>query len=563
MFDHDWIYLVDSGGQPQFSDVFPLLFRSEALYIAVIRLDQDLHQKQDNCYRSSEEEYHLPEKLNLTNWEMIEQICQIAKEQNSETTPKRVMVIATHIDKVTNAEEREERVKDFDKELKKIQDKYEDVLVAKDMNKGRIMYPVNAMSTGVERQTYKNELQQSLINTVKKSIKPIPVPIRWFLHELDLDEKSQKTHGVLKKSECVELGGILGMTTDEVEESLQFFNKLALHLHHPGFPDGMVLVDMDPLIARLSALIKMSFTHLKDVPSAEYNELRKRGIFDKSLLTSAFEKILHKDAISDDDFLLISECLKVIVHVEENKYFIPSVLSVNDTQDPIKHQLIPCIINSNNIILQCYFSTLIVMLLRKKNKKSENCFTLPYTTAVSVPQTRNRIKLKAETYGGILTLTKKARWIGIYYSVNNIEKYIAILEIVRHALEEVVAHLDSLMGTQFSFPAFLCPECSPEDHLCKLICDSNEYECSLDESDVFLVTDDMKSIIKSIKPLLSNSNKTGELVIKEQYRLNTTNTNIIIQILMSNILLKACQLTEVNIHVHVHADLSGFCFFNI
>ena len=35
LFNLDWIHFVDSGGQPQFTDVLPLLFRSEALYIVV------------------------------------------------------------------------------------------------------------------------------------------------------------------------------------------------------------------------------------------------------------------------------------------------------------------------------------------------------------------------------------------------------------------------------------------------------------------------------------------------------------------------------------------------
>ena len=35
LFDVDWIYLLDSGGQPQFLDVLPLLFRNESLHIVV------------------------------------------------------------------------------------------------------------------------------------------------------------------------------------------------------------------------------------------------------------------------------------------------------------------------------------------------------------------------------------------------------------------------------------------------------------------------------------------------------------------------------------------------
>ena len=42
IFDVDWIHLIDSGGQPQFLDILPLLFRTESLHIVVTRLDQSL-----------------------------------------------------------------------------------------------------------------------------------------------------------------------------------------------------------------------------------------------------------------------------------------------------------------------------------------------------------------------------------------------------------------------------------------------------------------------------------------------------------------------------------------
>ncbi len=100
------------------SDVLPLLFRSEALYIVVIRLDQDLDVKQNNCYYTNGNENRLEENLYLTNRQMIERTCQIAQAQNSEASPRRVIVIATRIDEVSNPEE---RVKEFDKELSNIQ----------------------------------------------------------------------------------------------------------------------------------------------------------------------------------------------------------------------------------------------------------------------------------------------------------------------------------------------------------------------------------------------------------------------------------------------------------
>ncbi len=296
------------------------------------------------------------------------------------------------------------------------------------------------------------------------------------------------------------------MTAEEIEQSLKFFNTLALHIYHSDFPD-MVLIKIDPFIKRLSALIRLSFDPPKDVPTHEYTKLKQSGLFKKSLLSTTFADIDNGNAISVDDFVCISECLKVIVRVTNEEYFIPSVLPVDGTHDHIKYQLIPCIINwGDHIVLSCFFSTLIVMLLRQKDQQSsQNYFTLPpYETTFS--QSRVRIKLIAELHGGVLTLTNESRWIGIYYSHNSMECYLSILKIVCEALEKVITCFENILGAiQFSFPFFLCPECTrmDDDHLCKLTLNLKDCQCSLDPYKVLPVTPDMKSIIESVESLTS------------------------------------------------------------
>ena len=101
------------------------------------------------------------------------------------------------------------------------------------------------------------------------------------------------------------------------------------------------------------------------------------------------------------------------------------------------------------------------MLLRQRvQQSSQNYFSLPPT---NVSQSRDRITFNVELHGGVLTLTNEILWIGIYYSRNDMEPYLAILKIVRQALEKVIACLKNVLGAQqISFPSFLCTECN--DH---------------------------------------------------------------------------------------------------
>ena len=499
LFDLDWIYLVDSGGQPQFADIIPLLFQSEALYLVVIRLDQNLNDKQNSCYCSKGTTYQLPDTLDLTHYQMIERTCQIAEAQSSKTSPKQVVVIATRFDKIENSEA---KVTEIDRELLKLHEEYEDVLVPSNKSSGKIIFPVNAMSTGAEREAYTKQLQQCLIDIVGRSIKPIEVPLKWFVYELDLDEESQKTNGVVKKSRCVELGGALGMTSVEIELSLKFFNRLALHLYHSeeDFPD-LVLINMDHLTDRLSALIRTSFEQPLHIPTKECSILKSCGLFEQSYLEIAF-KTIRNNAISMNDFLRIAQCLKVIVCVGNDQFFIPSALSVDtEKRNDTKFQHIPCVFNWKEYILPPgFFFTLIVMLLQQRGEHSENHFSFPLRKDIC--QSRDRIVLNVELYGGIVTFTNEKKWIWVNYVGGSCQRdYTEILKLVVQALEEVVNQFSNVAGIKFPYICFPCCSCPPPIslHPCSFNVRHDQCICTMDRSKMMPLTNEMKNIMEAIR----------------------------------------------------------------
>ena len=72
IYDSHWHHYVDSGGQPQFLDVLPLLYRSPSHCIVVIRLSEGLDAKPKvRYYDKGVDVYELPDHLLLTNREMI------------------------------------------------------------------------------------------------------------------------------------------------------------------------------------------------------------------------------------------------------------------------------------------------------------------------------------------------------------------------------------------------------------------------------------------------------------------------------------------------------------
>ena len=160
IFDVDWMHLTDSGGQPQFLDVLPLLYRNKSLHIVVTRLDEGLDDKPKiRFYHKGEDVYTLPDRLTLTNREFIERACQIAEAQAmSGKCFSSVMVVGTHKDNLDNLGiDGEARLKEINRELTKVHQKYNRVLICK--SKHEVIFAVNAMApVGEERQHYTEEL---------------------------------------------------------------------------------------------------------------------------------------------------------------------------------------------------------------------------------------------------------------------------------------------------------------------------------------------------------------------------------------------------------------------
>ena len=142
IFDMHWFHIIDSGGQPQFQDVLPLLFHAQSLHIVVIRLNERLDEKPKFCYiHEGKEVKCLPAHLTLmiTNFQIIERTCQLAQASSSKQPPW-VMVVGTHLDLIKSCDE---TLEEKNQQLKVLQDKYGDVIITK--SDEEIIFSVNAM----------------------------------------------------------------------------------------------------------------------------------------------------------------------------------------------------------------------------------------------------------------------------------------------------------------------------------------------------------------------------------------------------------------------------------
>ena len=149
MFDSRWIHHIDSGGQPQFLDAIPLMYRSPSHFIVVMRLTEGLDEKPKvRFFIKGEDAYILPDNLVQTNREMIIRICQIAQSVSRSTESKfkpRVFIVGTHLDQFWFFN-RSKRLREINEQLVPVHKMFEDVIICKSENE--IILPFNTMAKG-------------------------------------------------------------------------------------------------------------------------------------------------------------------------------------------------------------------------------------------------------------------------------------------------------------------------------------------------------------------------------------------------------------------------------
>ena len=370
LFQCHHINIVDSGGQSQFSNLLPLVFLSQLHHhLVTIRLDQLLNDKPMNCYSRDGTIHELPENLALTNYQLIERVCQLAAGSQS-----RVIVIATRLDNQNT----EEPLAMKNELLKPLVQKYNNNIVLNEKNEP--IFAVNAMApVGEERKMYTRMLQEVILDAPVLTTNMtdhgggedgIEVPLRWIVLEQELNRESEDV-GVFEMTKTVSIADDLQVK--KLSEALDFFKELALLYHYPVLPDK-VFTSITPISLRLSEVVEAALVHKGGVFTDDHQQLQTTGKLSKSFLKNLCRRKLPPDKFfSLDDFVRLMIHLRVFFPIDSDTIFIPSLLPVEITKsldEKNLHEPLLCYWMHEDdkvrILPQSYFHALIVELLGRK-----------------------------------------------------------------------------------------------------------------------------------------------------------------------------------------------------
>ena len=458
LMDVHWVFTQDTGGQPCYQSVAPLLLRENSCSVITTKLNEKLESKPEFAFFIKGKTISMSSaKIQLTNLQMIETLVKSQASVNPSQAPSQApkyIIVGTFDDEGFKCEETIGTKNAILKErLSGLEGQRID-------NGGSIIFPIYAVNPNEEVR----KILESPGATVEKRVN-----IRWFGLLLHLITEDKDTYSL---DECLEAGKSLKMDEKEIFRALEFFHGLGIMIHFRTQDlEGVIIVKVKVVFSALSLLLGISFID-RDTLDREYKlillgdtleRLQKYGRFKKELLHQ--KQFLFSDVFTAEYFLDLLEHVTAVIAVGEDEYFLPSALAFatdEEIEQRVKGE--PWIIRLtrekecrepiNIPPPQAYLSSLFINVLKSSSK-----YKLPLPKFQFSQQYSNAMSL-SYSGGGFIHFIQRVDQIEVYFSLceeDQLHKCHAIRSDVLEATKTTEEKLNIPPEILVINDAFLCP----------------------------------------------------------------------------------------------------------
>jgi len=399
-----FIYLVDTGGQPQFQEVLPMFVRNASVNVLVFKLSEKLSDCPAFNYYLGGKSYCEPQELQLTNKEIIEHAarstfscCQTQLIERVRQKPKQpaVVLVGTFKDQSSSCSETLESKHEI---LYDCLEPYinEDGIIAP--SRQQLIFEIDGSEEGWSRNDdVLTKLRKEVIRR-SESMK-IDMPIRWFVFHLTLKEHAKKNKFDFVTLEvCYEIGKQCQMNHTDVDQVLLFLDEVNIILYYPKIIPNMVFCNSQFLLRKVTEIIVASFECLDLVGDrlGSSKRFHKEGIFSCELISAPEFQQGYSENFSQNDLLLLLEKLLIVAKVGEGRYFMPCVLPVEPQHSD----------EWDKLVSESDFPPLVFSFSNGYSPRGLFCALIVYLTSLTSPQIwkiapleqkRNLIEFKIQT----------------------------------------------------------------------------------------------------------------------------------------------------------------------
>ncbi|XP_019859058.1 PREDICTED: uncharacterized protein LOC109587261 [Amphimedon queenslandica] len=384
----NWVYFIDSGGQPAYRELLPLFTRAAALNIITIDLTKGLDEKCEFQYHIDQHRYPIDTDLKYSNRDIICSTISSEAMLNPIEIPyvsdmpdhPHYLILGTRKELVT-----EKKLKEMNESLSEYRANKK--VNPQNIHRGLIIFPVNTLlpAGSKEREEASVELCTAISNCAVEMT--IELPIRLLTFEISLQREAQKKErSFLTKEEAIKIGRSLRLDSEsDIDDALQYLHDVTIILYYPAVLPNIIFVDPKSILDVLSRLIAITSVghdklHLIANPPpsvGELNSLKKFGLLKKNIFKKVGKQFFDKDFKSSHMITLLRH-LHIIAKVknrEEGDYFFPCALLSYDKLNPAPTEIQPLLIawkidnrgTTTLAIPQGLFPLTIVHLLKRKD----------------------------------------------------------------------------------------------------------------------------------------------------------------------------------------------------
>ena len=331
--DIDWVYFIDSGGQPQFLQLLPAFIHHTHLSIFVLRLCDKLSDHPTVEYYDERGTCLSPTASLMTNMEIL-QCCAQATQTADQDGDSRLLIVGTHRDQEDQCKE-ETREEKNEQLCELLTPTMKGHMMPFTADGSQLIFPLNTKDPSEADREVISDLLQA-ISLMKGKMIPKDIPIKWLVFHQEMQSLSKKTKvDFLTLQQCRQVARRLHMM-DDTTAALQFFSELSVILYYPSVLPNVIFTNPQVLLDTISEIIKCVAFDRKQSYSSMLVRASNEGIITEDLLEHVKFKssIIYKEGVIEPKNVMdLMVHLKVASKCEnENEYFMPALLKSLDTQ---------------------------------------------------------------------------------------------------------------------------------------------------------------------------------------------------------------------------------------
>ena len=257
VFTETCVYIVDSGGQPEFVDAMTVFLGQTSACILVIDLSQPLDHRPNIGYYRGGRAVSKPYRSTRTNEENLKLSMRTMHTFVSKTKgdPLKLLFLGTHRDKLHKC--LSETVGDKNKRLKNlIPKKFASQVIWATTEK--LIFEMNALKPDhLDKKT-----AERIRRYVLEQCRPIKVklPVRWLAFEEKLRSIAERLgRMVMSRQECLKVAESLGLAENSFDLALNHFHEVSLMFYFRTILPKTVFVDPQVLLDKVSELVEFMF----------------------------------------------------------------------------------------------------------------------------------------------------------------------------------------------------------------------------------------------------------------------------------------------------------------